>query len=77
MKQIPCIKQYWYVLGQRLKTILSMTNNLTNMIFNDSSYFGRSDQAFNKCDFERHVVVKKNTFIHKLQTPKKFSNEKD
>jgi len=38
MKQLPCIKQY--VLGQRLKTILTMTNNLTDTIFDDSFYLG-------------------------------------
>ena len=31
MKQLPCIKKF--VLGQCLKTIISMTNNLTDMIF--------------------------------------------
>ena len=36
MKQLPCIGQY--VLGQRLKTIITMTNNLTDMSFDDNSY---------------------------------------
>jgi len=30
MKQLPCIKQY--VLGERLKTIITMTNDLTDTI---------------------------------------------
>ena len=36
MKQIPCIKQY--VLGQCLKTIITITNNITDMIFDDSFF---------------------------------------
>jgi len=31
MKQLPCIKQY--VLGKHLKTIITMTNYLTDTIF--------------------------------------------
>jgi len=30
MKQLPCIKQY--VLGYHLKTVTTMTNNLTDML---------------------------------------------
>ena len=37
MKQIPCNKQY--VLEKRLKTIITMTNNLTDVIFDDNFYF--------------------------------------
>jgi len=29
-----------YVLGQRLKTIITITNNLTDMIFDDNFYLG-------------------------------------
>ena len=36
MKQLPCIKQY--VIGQRLKTTITMTNNLTDMLSDDSFY---------------------------------------
>ena len=36
MKQLHCIKQY--ILGQRLKTIITMTNNLTHMLFDDSFF---------------------------------------
>ena len=37
MKHLFCIKQYMYipVLGQRLKTIITLTNNLTHTIFYD------------------------------------------
>jgi len=38
MKQLPCTKQY--VLGYGLKTIITMTNNLTDMIFDDNFYLG-------------------------------------
>jgi len=31
MKQLPCIEQY--VLGKSLKSIITMTNSLTDMIF--------------------------------------------
>jgi len=34
MKQLPCIKQY--VLGYCLKTIITMNNSLTDMIFDDN-----------------------------------------
>ena len=34
MQQLPCLKQY--VLGVRLKTIITLTNNLTDMIFDDN-----------------------------------------
>jgi len=41
MKQIPCNKQY--VLEKRSKTIITMTNNLTDnltdVIFDDNFYF--------------------------------------
>ena len=36
-EKIPCIKQY--VLGQLLKTIITMTNNLTYTILDDNFYF--------------------------------------
>jgi len=36
MKQLPCITQY--VLGQRLETIITMTNNLADMVFDDNFY---------------------------------------
>jgi len=36
MKQLPCIEQY--VLGYCLKTKLTMSNNLTDMMFNDNFY---------------------------------------
>ena len=36
MKHLPCIKQY--VLGKRLKTILTITNSLTDMIFDANFY---------------------------------------
>jgi len=36
MKQLPCIKQY--VLGQLLKSIITMTNNLTYMIYYNRFY---------------------------------------
>jgi len=36
MKQLPCINQY--VLGYRLKTIITMTNTLTDMIIDDNFY---------------------------------------
>jgi len=39
MKQLPCIEQY--ELGQCLKTIKkTMTNNLIDMIFDDSFHLG-------------------------------------
>ena len=38
IKQLPCIKQY--VQGQCLKTMITMTNNLTDMIFDESFYLG-------------------------------------
>ena len=38
MKELPCIKQY--VLKKRLETIITMTNNLTDMIFDDKFYLG-------------------------------------
>jgi len=31
MAQLPCIKQYVDLLGQRLKSIITMTNNLTGI----------------------------------------------
>ena len=34
MQQLPCLKQY--VLGVCLKTIITLTNNLTDMIFDDN-----------------------------------------
>ena len=37
MKQLPCIKQY-VLAYKRLKTIIPMTNNLTDMIFDDNFY---------------------------------------
>ena len=37
MTQLPFIKQY--VLGNRLKTIITMTNNLTDMKFEDEFLF--------------------------------------
>ena len=37
MNQLPCIKQY--VPGYRLRTMIAMNNNLTDMIFNDHLYF--------------------------------------
>jgi len=36
MKQLPCIKQY--VLGQHLNIIVTMTNNLADMIFENRFY---------------------------------------
>jgi len=36
MKELPCIKQY--VLEKRLKTIITMANNLAGMIFADNFY---------------------------------------
>ena len=36
MRQLPCIKQY--VQGKRLKSIESMTNNLTNIVLYDNFY---------------------------------------
>ena len=36
MKQLPCMKQN--VLEQRLKTIITMTINVTNMFFNANFY---------------------------------------
>jgi len=41
MKQLPCIHQY--VLGKRLKTIITMTNNLTDMISDDNFYLDQHD----------------------------------
>ena len=37
MKQLPSIKQY-VLAYKRLKTIIPMTNNLTDMIFDDNFY---------------------------------------
>jgi len=36
MKQLACLKQY--VLGRRLNTVITMTNNLTDMTYNDNFY---------------------------------------
>jgi len=36
MKHLPCIQQY--VLGYRLKTIITKTNNLTDMIYDCNFY---------------------------------------
>ena len=51
MKQLPCIKHY--VLRQYFKTIKTMTNNLTDMIFDDNFYFDpvAPRQTCNKYEF--------------------------
>ena len=56
MKQLPCIKQY--VLGQRLKTIIIMTNNLTDTIFNNDFDFKQMQFRVSKLEY----VVRTHSF---------------
>jgi len=40
MARLPCIRLH--MLGQPLKTIITLTNNLTDFMFDESLYFGPS-----------------------------------
>jgi len=64
IKQLPCIKQFEH--GKRLQTIITMTNNLTDMIFSCSSAisfeFDLIDFVMTKFILNVHMCLKEVIF---------------